>query len=261
MRGVKQSGLDTPLTTKTSVQTPPVSNHNASLAPKSYTCLHLFPSQWSLARAQNTTKCYARTRTSPYGVRSSRCFPLGSSSQGSSFSLVHSRLLKNSQSILRHSRKYCLPCKISPCEFLLPISPLEKLHGQSTLPYSNIWDSTNRLVVGFTCCTVGGIGMCYLWWQESDNHVWLVGSIFVPGWFSGIAGLISTFVSIYTHKNGGYGASSIASIAVTGASIVICGLVAAIYSFKLWLLRRDDELAAKSKDTGSQAGTESGTEK
>lgn len=130
------------------------------------------------------------------------------------------------------------------------------------LPYSNIWDSTNRLVVGFTCCTIGGIGMCYLWWRERENYIFLAGSIFVPGWFSGIAGLISTFVSIYTRKNGGYGASSIASIAVTGASTVICGLLAAIYSFKLWLLRRiDHELGGKAKDTGSQAGTESGTEK
>ena len=126
-------------------------------------------------------------------------------------------------------------------------------------PYSDICGLTNRLVVGFSCCTIGGIGMCYLWWRQRDNYVWLVSSIFVPGWLSGLAGLVSTFVSIYTHNSGVYGASSIACVAVTGTSTVICGFLAAFYSF--WLLRRlKHEHERKQKETGSEAGTENGTE-
>ena len=51
-----------------------------------------------------------------------------------------------------------------------------------------------------------------------------------------MAGLISTFVGIYAHNHGAYTTLSIAPVAVTGASTVICGFLAALYSF--WLLRQ-----------------------
>jgi len=51
-----------------------------------------------------------------------------------------------------------------------------------------------------------------------------------------MAGLILTFVGIYAHNHGAYTTLSIASVAVTGSSTVICGFLAAFYSF--WLLRR-----------------------
>jgi len=105
--------------------------------------------------------------------------------------------------------------------------------------YKNVLSAVQNLplfVVGFSCSAIGGIGMCYLWWCHGTNYAWLVNSIFVPGLLSGISGLISTFVDIYTNKDGKYKASSIASVAVTGACAAICGFLAAIYSF--WLLRR-----------------------
>ena len=126
-------------------------------------------------------------------------------------------------------------------------------------PYSNIWGSTNRLVVGLVCCTIGGVGMCYLWWRQRAVYPWLVNSLFVPGWLSGVAGLISTFVCIYTHNKGVYGATMIACIAVTSTTTLVCGFLAAFYSF--WLLRRlKKEHAQMQKEGGSEAGTESGME-
>lgn len=92
------------------------------------------------------------------------------------------------------------------------------------------------LAVGFSCCIIGAIGMCFLWWRQRANYPWLVSNIFVPVWLSGMAGLVSTFVGIYAHNNGAYTTLSIATVAVTGASVVICGFLAAFYSF--WLLRR-----------------------
>ena len=102
--------------------------------------------------------------------------------------------------------------------------------------------------------------MCFLWWRQKTNYVWLVSSIFVPGLLSGMAGLISTFVGIYAINDGAYTTSSIASLAVTGTSTVVCGFLAAFYSF--WLLRRlKHEHKREQKEPGSEAGTVYGTAK
>jgi hypothetical protein len=60
-----------------------------------------------------------------------------------------------------------------------------------------MWDSTYSLVVGFTCSGIGALGLCVLWWRWSHNYIWLLTSIFIPGIFSGLSGLISTFVNLY----------------------------------------------------------------
>ena len=93
-----------------------------------------------------------------------------------------------------------------------------------------------RLVIAFGCCGIGACGMLLLWWRWAHNYVWLLNSIFVPGVLNGLSGVISTFASIYGVQNGVYGASSIATLAVTGSCTVICGFLTAIYS--LWKLDR-----------------------
>jgi hypothetical protein len=92
------------------------------------------------------------------------------------------------------------------------------------------------LIIAFGCCGLGACGMCMLWWRWSHNYVWLLNSIFVPGALNGLSGVISTFASIYGVQNGVYGASSIATLAVTGSCTVVCGFLTAIYS--LWKLDR-----------------------
>ena len=76
--------------------------------------------------------------------------------------------------------------------------------------------------------------MLLLWWRWAHNYVWLLNSIFVPGMLNGLSGVISTFASVYGVQNGVYVASSIVTLAVTGACTIICGLLTAIYS--LWKL-------------------------
>ena len=116
------------------------------------------------------------------------------------------------------------------------------------LPCSNLCGSTHRLVVGFSCSALGGIGMLYLWYRHWNNYAWLVNSIFLPGLLSGISGIISTFVDIYANNGGMYNASSIASVAVTGACAAICGFLAIIYTFVLLRhLKKDHEDAQKGK--------------
>jgi len=90
------------------------------------------------------------------------------------------------------------------------------------------------LIIAFGFCGLGACGMCLLWWRWSHNYVWLLNSIFVPGTLNGLSGVISTFASIYGAQNGVYGASSIATLAVTGSCTVICGTLTVIYS--LWKL-------------------------
>ncbi|KAF8498106.1 hypothetical protein F5888DRAFT_1803022 [Russula emetica] len=73
------------------------------------------------------------------------------------------------------------------------------------------------LTIGFTCCGVGAIGLCYVWRRFRHNYVWLLSSIFIPGMFSGLSGLISTFVNLYGSQQGvHYGTTTIATIAATG---------------------------------------------
>lgn len=104
----------------------------------------------------------------------------------------------------------------------------------STRVYSS--DALSRLVIAFGCSGLGACGMLLFWWRWAHNYVWVLNSIFVPGMLNGLSGVVSTFASIYGAQNGVYGASSIATLAATGACTVICGILTAIYS--LWKLDR-----------------------
>ena len=95
--------------------------------------------------------------------------------------------------------------------------------------FSNVWGSTNRLVIAYGCCAFGVCGMCFLWWCQSDNCVWLLRHVFIPGMLNGLSGLVSTLINVYATHNGVLGAPSIATLAVTGVCIVICGFLATFY--------------------------------
>jgi hypothetical protein len=94
-----------------------------------------------------------------------------------------------------------------------------------------VWDAINRLVIAFTCCVIGTIGLCSLWLKWPHKYAWLLSTIFIPGMFSGLSGVISTIVSIYGSQDGvQYGATTIATVAATGGCSVICGFLAAIHA-------------------------------
>jgi len=104
-------------------------------------------------------------------------------------------------------------------------------------------------VIAYTCCGVGGIGMCYLWLRWSHNYVWVLNSIFIPGLLSGLSGIVSTFAGIYSQPNHIYNRKTIVAIAVTGGCTVICGFLTAIYA--LWKIRRVKRLHSREME---QAG-------
>ena len=103
-------------------------------------------------------------------------------------------------------------------------------------PESYSSDALFRLVIAFGCSGIGAYGMLIFWWRWAHNYVWLLNSVFIPGMLNGLSGVVSTFASIYGAQNGVYGASSIATLAVTGGCTIVCGFLTAIYS--LWKLDR-----------------------
>jgi hypothetical protein len=72
--------------------------------------------------------------------------------------------------------------------------------------------------------------------------------------FGGLSGLISTFVSLYGSGSGvHYGATTIATIAVTGEYAAICGFLTIIYTFKRHLVkRRHDRVSRERSNSGDE---------
>jgi zinc transporter ZupT len=93
--------------------------------------------------------------------------------------------------------------------------------------------------------------MCILWHRRRHNFVWLRDSLFVPGMFNGLTGVISTFAAIYGTEDGSYSLVSKITLGVTGGSMVICAFLAAIYKFwKLHLVKRGHEREMNQVNAG-----------
>ncbi|KAF8880561.1 hypothetical protein BD779DRAFT_1473841 [Infundibulicybe gibba] len=112
-------------------------------------------------------------------------------------------------------------------------------------------------VVAFVCCGIGAVGMIYLWWRWSNNYVWLVNRIFIcntktsPGTLNSLTGVISTLVNVYGAQHREFSTTSKITIIVTGASTLVCGAIALVYS--LWKLQgvkrqHDKELGEERVD-------------
>jgi hypothetical protein len=67
--------------------------------------------------------------------------------------------------------------------------------------------------------------------------------------FIGLSGLISTFVNLYGSQDCvHYGATTIATITVTGGYAVICGLLTIIYTIKRRLIKiRHDRITGRER--------------
>ena len=46
---------------------------------------------------------------------------------------------------------------------------------------ADVWNSTYSLAICFSCCGIGALGLCALWYRWSHNYIWLLTSIFIPG--------------------------------------------------------------------------------
>ena len=75
--------------------------------------------------------------------------------------------------------------------------------------------------------------MCFLWWRQRHNHFWLLDNIFLPGALNGLSGLLLALVNVYTTPEDTMGVSSIVTLAITGAYMIICGGLTGFYWFPL----------------------------
>jgi hypothetical protein len=102
-------------------------------------------------------------------------------------------------------------------------------------------------------CGLGAAGMCVLWWRWSRNYVWLLSKIFMPGALNGLAGIASTLASVLGSQNGVFSRSSISTLAVTGGTCAVCGLLAAFYTWvMLGRVKREHEKAVGKEAAGKR---------
>ncbi|CAE6531077.1 unnamed protein product [Rhizoctonia solani] len=92
------------------------------------------------------------------------------------------------------------------------------------------------LVIAGLCCSIGAIGMIWLWHRWHTNFIWLVNRIFLPGTLHGLAGEISTLVNVFSQQGGRFSTTAIVTTTVTGACAAVCGVLVLFYSS--WKLER-----------------------
>jgi hypothetical protein len=94
--------------------------------------------------------------------------------------------------------------------------------------------------------------MIWLWYKYARNYVWLLSHIFMPGALNGLAGVASTLASVYGAQNGVFTGSSIPTIAATGGCTVVCGILAAWYTWvMLGRVKRRHEEAVGKEEAGA----------
>lgn len=75
---------------------------------------------------------------------------------------------------------------------------------------------------------------CRFRWRT--NYVWLLNRIFLPGCLNSLAGLIATFVNVYSQQNGKWSVTAWITATVTGGCMLITGCLFALYNF--WILEK-----------------------
>ena len=63
------------------------------------------------------------------------------------------------------------------------------LHGIANLPLA---------AIAGIFCSIGALGMMWLWFLWRDNYIWLINKIFMPGCLNSVAGLLTAIVNVYT---------------------------------------------------------------
>lgn len=102
------------------------------------------------------------------------------------------------------------------------LSTLDTSSGTLTATVIHEVQNIPLFVIAYLLSSIGASGMIWLWWRWRKNYIWLLNRIFTPGALNGLAGVISTVASVFGSQNSVFNASSITTLAVTGAVTVIC---------------------------------------
>ncbi|ORY68773.1 uncharacterized protein BCR38DRAFT_424291 [Pseudomassariella vexata] len=114
------------------------------------------------------------------------------------------------------------------------------------------------VIVGAVCCTAGTTGMVWLSVRWRKNYVWLLNRLFLPGAMNGLAGLISTLVTVYTQADGDWSIMAKITAIVEGSALGICGLLFVIFNNLLlrWIKMKHGREVEKMQAEGFLEKTE-----
>ncbi|PYH40989.1 uncharacterized protein BP01DRAFT_377369 [Aspergillus saccharolyticus JOP 1030-1] len=118
---------------------------------------------------------------------------------------------------------------------------------ETTIKNSSSQSTMNRRILGtiqnppliaisFICFLFGLAIMVFLFYRWRSNYIWLINRLFIPNLLNATAGLITSFISIYTAKNGDWSIMALLSIIITGLSAVIYLALTLVYKF--WKLQK-----------------------
>ncbi|CAG8902715.1 unnamed protein product, partial [Penicillium nalgiovense] len=80
------------------------------------------------------------------------------------------------------------------------------------------------------------------------NYPWLINKVFLPLCLHAAAGLLTTVINVCTSQGGDWSVMAIITTAVTGATLLSCSALLALYKFyKLERIRKEDEDIRRSR--------------
>lgn len=109
--------------------------------------------------------------------------------------------------------------------------------------YNKVVTKVPLLAISIACSGVGAVGMIWLWIRWSNNYVWLIHKIFLPGFLNGLAGTMAAGVNIWAIQGGHFhfNGPAIVTISITGGSTVICFVLTVIYKLMLMSVKRQHD--------------------
>ncbi|CAG8893548.1 unnamed protein product [Penicillium nalgiovense] len=102
-------------------------------------------------------------------------------------------------------------------------------------------------------CLLFASGIAALMWlmhfpNLRGNYPWLINKVFLPLCLHAAAGLLTTVINVCTSQGGDWSVMAIITTAVTGATLLSCSALLALYKFyKLERIRKEDEDIRRSR--------------
>ncbi|KAJ5084787.1 hypothetical protein NUU61_009366 [Penicillium alfredii] len=79
---------------------------------------------------------------------------------------------------------------------------------------------------------LGSMAMGWLFWKYRDNYIWLLNRLFLPTLLNALAGLLTTFINIYTAHHGDWSIMALLTVIASGLSVASSSGLVIIYKFR-----------------------------
>ncbi|GFF44665.1 hypothetical protein IFM51744_05876 [Aspergillus udagawae] len=103
------------------------------------------------------------------------------------------------------------------------------------------------LAIACFLMVLGSVMISWLTWERRKNYIWLINRLFIPVLLNAIAGLLTSFINVYTAQNGEWSIMAVVTVIVTGMSTAVSLSLTIIYKFgKLERVKREHEMELKA---------------